>query len=73
MDYKIIAESTVHSERRLLIGREGRGYIQLDASSKPIAVPERDFARLRSMRHYRPVRRSRATARPAVLSRQIAD
>lgn len=73
MDYKIIAESTVHSDRRLLIGGEGRGYIQLDASSRPIAVPARDFARLRSMRHYRPVRRSRAaTTRPA-LTQHLAD
>lgn len=55
MDLQIIAESVVHSERRLLIGREGRGFIQLDASSMPIEVPADDFARLRAMHHYRPV------------------
>ncbi len=54
MNFQVIAESIVHSDRRLLIGREGRGYIQLDASSMPIAVSERDFARLRAMQHYRP-------------------
>ncbi len=55
MDYQVVAESIVHQDRRLLIGREGNGYIQLDSSSLPIAVSDRDFARLRMMGHYRPV------------------
>lgn len=55
MDFQVIAESVVHRERRLLVGREGGGYIQLDSASLPIPVPDDVFARLRSMTHYRPV------------------
>jgi hypothetical protein len=55
MSYQIIAESDVHPGRRLLRGRDGDGYIQLDSNTEPIAVPEQDFARLRAMQHYRSV------------------
>jgi predicted transcriptional regulator len=55
MDYQIIAESILHSERRLLLGRDGRGYIQLDSITAPLEVSQQDFERLRSMRHYRSV------------------
>lgn len=53
MDFQIIAESVVHPGRRLLVGRDGDGYIQLDMGAEPIAVPEHDFVRLLAMRHYR--------------------
>ena len=53
MDYQIIAESNVHPGRRLLVGRDGDGYIQLETDAAPIAVPEHDFVRLLAMRHYR--------------------
>jgi len=55
MDYQIIAESDVHPGRRLLRGNNGDGYIQLTFDTEPIAVPERDFDRLRAMHHYRSV------------------
>src|SRR6185437_4633309 len=55
MYYQIIAESDVHPGRRLLRGTNGDGYIQLEFDTEPIAVPERDFDRLRAMHHYRSV------------------
>ena len=53
MDFQIVAESVVHPGRRLLVGRDGDGYIQLSMDDTPIAVPEYDFVRLLAMRHYR--------------------
>jgi hypothetical protein len=73
MDLQIIAQSQVHSERRLLIGRGGRGYIQLDASSLPIEVPARDFARLRSMEHYRPLSQPSVALLEESYVNQVAD
>jgi hypothetical protein len=73
MDLQIIAESVVHRERRLLIGREGRGYIQLDSSSKPIEVPEEDFARLCAMQHYRTLVSTIGLAVDESYLHQVAD
>jgi hypothetical protein len=53
MDYHVIAESIVHQGRRLLVGCDGEGYIQLAIGTDPIAMPEHDFVRLLAMRHYR--------------------
>ncbi len=72
MDYQVVAESIVHPDRRLLIGREGTGYIQLDGSSPPIAVSDRDFARLRMMAHYRSVVLQWNFENPGVAA-QVAD
>ncbi len=73
MDLQVIAESVVHSERRLLVGREGRGYIQLDSSSLPIEVPRHDFERLRSMGHYRTVTASSRRMLEESYVHQVAD
>jgi hypothetical protein len=59
--YRVVAESMVHSGRRLLVNRHGTGYIQLDQHSVPIAMPDEDFARLCAMRHYRAVTPLHAT------------
>jgi hypothetical protein len=53
MEFQIIAESVIHPGRRLLVGSDGDGYIQLELGTAPIAVPEHDFVRLLAMRHYR--------------------
>ena len=53
MDYQIIAESNIHPGRRLLVGCNGDGYIQLAIGAEPIAMEEHDFVRLLVMRHYR--------------------
>lgn len=55
MNFQTIAESEVHPGRRLLVGHNGDGYIQLEADTEPIAVSKSDFLRLRTMRHYRSV------------------
>jgi hypothetical protein len=34
---------------------DGDCYIQLESDTKPIALPQRDFDRLRAMHHYRTV------------------
>ncbi len=54
-DYRVVAESTVHRDRRLLINAQGDGYLQLGAGSPPLPLSPHDFSRLRAMRHYRRV------------------
>ncbi len=73
MNLQVIAESIVNNERRLLVGHEGRGYIQLDSSSLPIEVPPHDFERLRSMGHYRPVAASSTRMLEESFVHQVAD
>lgn len=53
---RVVAESTVHHGRRLLVNERGEGYLQLSPNAIPLAVAAGDFARLLEMRHYRPVR-----------------
>jgi hypothetical protein len=55
MYFQIIAESDVHPGRRLLRGLDGDCYIQLEPDTKPIALSQRDFDRLRAMHHYHTV------------------
>lgn len=62
-DYRVVAESTLHRGRRLLINAHGDGYLQLGANSLPLPLAPHDFARLRAMRHYRPVASGRHAAR----------
>jgi hypothetical protein len=52
MDYQIVAESAIHRGRRLLIGSDGAGYLQVDPGIPPVLLSDADFARLRSMHHY---------------------
>jgi len=54
--YRVIAESAIHPGRRLLINRRGEGFLQLESDSTPQPVPPADFARLRRMSHYQPIK-----------------
>ena len=75
MDYQVIAESAIHQGRRLLVGGDGDGYIQLAMGTDPIAVPEHDFVRLLAMRHYRIVPADLYLDRfaPLTVRDQVAD
>jgi len=75
MDYQVIAESIIHLGRRLLVGGDGDGYIQLAIGADPIAVPEHDFIRLLAMRHYRIVPADLYLDRfpPIAVRDQVAD
>lgn len=53
--YRIVAESTVHSGRRLLVDFNGDGYLQLAPGAGLLPVSAKDFERLCKMQHYRPV------------------
>ena len=62
-EYRVVAESTVHRGRRLLINARGDGYLQLGSDGLPLPLSAHDFSRLRAMRHYLPV--VTASTRPA--------
>lgn len=58
MDFEVIAENALCPGRRLLVGSDGSGYLQLGAAQAPIPVSDDDFARLQAMSHYRQSTRS---------------
>lgn len=70
-DYRVVADSTVHRGRRLLINARGDGYLQLGSDSLPLPLSAHDFSRLRAMRHYRPVAVSARPARRALVAAAV--
>jgi len=64
--YRVIAESAIHPGRRLLMNRRGEGFLQLESDSTPQPVPPADFARLRRMSHYQPIKTTWRRRRGAI-------
>lgn len=73
VEYRVIAESAVHRDRRLLVDRIGQGYLQLDRVSDPLPLSDRDFARLRSMEHYQSVQNGKQALLDEIRVQHAAD